>query len=63
MRWNVFLTIRDAAGGLRKEFVGAFQENELPDVLEETFRQAGEEHGGVQVSRPLPSVTAPLSPA
>ena len=63
MRWNVFLTIRDAAGGLRKEFVGAFQESELPAVLEETFRQAGRERDGVQVSRPLPPVSAPLSPA
>jgi hypothetical protein len=63
MRWNVFLTIRDAAGGLRKEFVGAFQESELPTVLEEAFRQAGRERGGVQVSRPLPTIAAPLSPA
>jgi hypothetical protein len=51
MTWNVHKTLRDPSGDVRKEFVGSYEQSELPDVLEETFRQADAEHGGVQVPR------------
>jgi hypothetical protein len=51
MTWNVHKTLRDPSGDVRKEFVGSYEQRELPDVLEETFRQADAEHGGVQVTR------------
>jgi hypothetical protein len=51
MTWNVHKTLRDPSGDVRKEFVGSYEQSELPEVLEETFRQADAEHGGVQVTR------------
>jgi hypothetical protein len=53
MPWNVYLTVREPGGGVKKELVGAFEEEELPAILERTFRQARREGGGVQVSRPV----------
>jgi hypothetical protein len=51
MYWNVHMTLRDSTGDVRKEFVGSYQQSELPAVLEEAFRQADAERGGVQVTK------------
>ena len=51
MYWNVHMTHRGPTGDVRKEFVGAYQQSELPAVLEEAFRQADAERGGVQVTK------------
>jgi hypothetical protein len=53
MDWNVYVTVRDERGAVRKDLVGRSPQNELAPILEVAMRRADRENGGVQVSREL----------
>ncbi|HEX9236102.1 MAG TPA: hypothetical protein VF972_07470 [Actinomycetota bacterium] len=58
--WDVHPTYRDAGGGRRTDFYGAFTGDELSRALETALEQADARGGGVQVTRqrPLPASAA-----
>jgi hypothetical protein len=51
MNWNVYVTLRDPAGEVRRELMGSCHQSELAPVLEAAMIRAGRERGGVWVSR------------
>jgi hypothetical protein len=61
MNWNVYVTLRDPGGEVRKELVGNSPENELAPIIEAAMRRAGQENGGVQVSREIEKGLTPVT--
>lgn len=50
-RWTIHLTLRDALGKVKHEFLGVHPLSELPDALELAMQLADRARAGIQVVR------------